>query len=242
MAEYISERAAGQIIGDSIRIYRSNFPILFIVSALPLLPFVVLQGLAAGNEVLSVLSETAQTILSIFTLGATTVAVSDICLGNRPTVKRSYAALFRVFWKYLGTYLLYVMAFVGGGLLLVLPGLYAMVALMFSLPACIIERRGPIESCKRSLALCRDNFWRVAGILLLAVLIFVIGIVIVSVIVGVAIGLALSPESPLLEPAGGLIGTMMAPFVQIVAVLLYYDLRARKENFDGAALASELMT
>jgi hypothetical protein len=32
------------------------------------------------------------------------------------------------------------------------------------------------------------------------------------------------------------------PILVIAATLLYYDVRARKENFDGAALAQELMT
>ena len=40
----------------------------------------------------------------------------------------------------------------------------------------------------------------------------------------------------------GILTSLAVPLLQVPTILLYYDMRVRKENFDGASLAQELMT
>lgn len=244
MAGYISERKAGQIIGDSIRLYVQNLPVIFVIYGLPLFPLIVIEAAAAAShdEATNLAALAVETVISMFTLGAVTFAVSDICLGNRPSIRRSYAALFRVFWPYLLTYLLVVTATLVGLVLLVVPGLIAMMLLLFCLQVAIIERRGPIESCKRSIQLGKGYYWRNFGVLLLAILLAGVAILAIGMTLGIIAVVADSdPESFIFNLLVGVLGSLAAPLLQIPAILLYYDMRARKEHFDGAALAQELM-
>jgi hypothetical protein len=245
MVDYISERTAGQIISDSIRLYVRNFPAIFLVYMLPIFSLILLSGsaTASGDPGLIMASEGLKAVVSFFTLGAVTLAVSDACLGNQPSIKRSYAGVGRVFWNYLGTYLLDFLAVLLGMVLLVLPGLYAIVALLFCLPVCIIERRSPIDACRRSMALGKGHYLRNLGVLLLVGLVGVLGMMIIGGLSGMIMAAAgFRPMSVTFLIIVGVLTATMSPLLQIPAILLYYDMRARKENFDGAALAQELMT
>jgi len=245
MADYISERTAGQIIGDSIRLYLKNLPTVFAIYVLPLLPFIFLSAaaLSEGEIELNLISTLIEAVVSIFTLGAVTIAVSDICLGNKASLLRSYGALFRVFWSYLGVYFLYLLATLLGLLLLIIPGIAAMLLLVFCLPAAIIERRGPIESFKRSIDLGKGYYWRNFGVLLLAMLVGFVVMVAIGLVFGVTLALlGADPEGFAFNFVVGVLTSLATPLFQIPAILLYYDMRARKEHFDGSALAQELMT
>jgi len=244
MADYISERTAGQIIGDSLRIYLKHLPVIFVIYGLPIFPFTIIEAAAVAerDEITELVAVVIEMVISIFTIGAVTFAVSDICLGNKPSIKRSYGALFRVFWAYLGTYLIYVAAILLGMVLLVVPGIIAILVLLFCLQISVIERRGPIESCKRSIRLGKGYYWRNFGVLLLAALLAMVVVFAIGMTLGIIAVLADSdPESFGFTVAVGILGALAAPLLQIPAILLYYDMRARKEHFDGAALSQELM-
>lgn len=245
MADYISERTAGQVIGDSIRIYSKNLPIIFAIYALPLIPFMVLKALTTANQNVEteIIAALIEMVVSIFTLGAVTIAVSDVCLGNAPALGRSYSAMGRVFGKYLGTYFIYMLAVILGMIALVVPGLIAAVFLLFCLPITVIERRGPIEAIRRSVALGKDFYWRNAGVLLLAILVAVLLMFLIAIVVGTVLGVAgASPTGFAFSIIIAILTSLAAPLFQVPAILLYYDMRVRKENFDGASLAQELMT
>ena len=245
MAAYITERTAGRIIKDGIKIYAQNFMAIVLISELPAVPFVFLNAWAASqyDQTMYFVGYILYFVVGIFTAGAVTVAVSDVCLGNRPSVSRSYAALLRILWRYLGTYLLVVLIIIIGFVLLIIPGIYAMVVLMFALPICIIERRAALDACKRSRALGKGHYLRNFGVFFLVICVYFLCIIAISLVV-IALMLVLSSDPPLglADFMGGLVAVALAPVVQVSIILLYYDMRVRKENFDGAALAQELMT
>ncbi|MET0279869.1 MAG: hypothetical protein ABW278_01920 [Steroidobacteraceae bacterium] len=77
----------------------------------------------------------------------------------------------------LAVLLLQLLAFVGGSVLLVLPGLAALVWLFFAWPAQIAGGVGPLAAAARSLQLVRGRFFAVAGVVgatIAAVLVFVL--------------------------------------------------------------------
>ena len=245
MSDYIYERTAGQLIGDSIRIYRKNLLIIFAIYAIPVIPLTALQSMTAVSkqDETVIIVALVEMVVSIFILGAVTVAVSDVCLGNAPAIGRSYAAMGRVFGKYLGTYFIYTLAFLLGLIALVVPGLIVLVLLLFCLPVTVIERRGPIEACRRSVALGKGFYWRNFGVLLLAILVGLLVMLLITTIVGVGLGVAgADPMGFAFNFIIGIVASLAAPLFQVPVILLYYDMRVRKENFDGASLAQELMT
>jgi hypothetical protein len=129
----------------------------------------------------------------------------------------------------------------GGAILAV----YAYVKLAVASPALVIEGVGPIGALGRSWRLVRGSFWRVLGILLLA-------LVITSVLTGIItapltiLGMLVSGvEGDLLLStvitsgvATLLAGILTLPFTAAVTGLLYTDLRMRREALDIQLVAA----
>jgi len=107
-----------------------------------------------------------------------------------------------------------------------------------SIPALLLENLKAREAMKRSLALVKGNRARVFLVLLLTMLITYAAIFIFQGPFLVAMALtSRSGEIPvwissLSVIAGGLAGAVCAPLMMIGLVLLYYDVRVRREAFD----------
>jgi hypothetical protein len=246
--DYIVERTGGEIVRDSLRIYREHFGVLVAIYAAPMLPVMALSAYAVGSA--SPWATRAAEILpwavELFPVGAVTVAVADICLGNRPSLPSAYRIMLANFWRYVVTYLLFMLAFAVGLVLLVIPGLIVGVWFMFSCQVCVIERRGPVASLRRSRRLVRGSFWRCAGIWLALLCIVLLGaislMVVFQLVATYAVGDWYVETWTVLDDVVNSAITLCAvPFMLTGLVLLYYDLRVRKENFDSASLMDELM-
>jgi hypothetical protein len=120
---------------------------------------------------------------------------------------------------------------------------------MFSLaaPAVVLERQGPARSLARSWRLVRKSFWRVFWILLLAALIVLIAGAVLQIpfsllttLIGGSAGfVGLAGTGSVAGVIIGAVGSIVAgavtrPISAGVAVLLYLDLRMRKEGLDLA--------
>jgi hypothetical protein len=130
---------------------------------------------------------------------------------------------------------------------------YVFVRLAVAVPAVVLEATGPINAMRRSWQLVRGSWWRVFGILLLAALVvgfigFALQIPFEAVITAMGLGrsgffgvssttVATGPSLTALIVAaiGGIVAaTVTRPISSGVTVLLYADLRMRREGFDLA--------
>jgi hypothetical protein len=142
--------------------------------------------------------------------------------------------------------------------LVTVPGVIAAVclsiwfAIMFRMagPAVVLERERAVASLSRSWRLVRGSFWRVLGITLLAALIVVVtsGVLQIpfSVVAGIAgggggsafggsflAGTSGSVAGLVISAIGGIVaGAVSRPISAGVAVLLYVDMRMRREGLD----------
>ena len=110
--------------------------------------------------------------------------------------------------------------------------------------AVVLEREGPVRALGRSWRLVRGSFWRVLGITLLAGLIVVVtaGVLQIPFSLFAAMaggGNSLLPSTGgnvagiLISAVGGVVaGAVARPISAGVAVLLYVDLRMRREGLD----------
>jgi hypothetical protein len=111
-------------------------------------------------------------------------------------------------------------------------------------PAVVLEREGPARALARSWRLVRGSFWRVLGITLLSGLIVLVTAGILQIPFGVLAALAGGGNSLLpgtggnvagilISAVGGVVaGAVARPISAGVAVLLYVDLRMRREGLD----------
>lgn len=249
-----------EILDRAFSIYRSRFFTFFAILAVAYVPVNVAlvafhaarpDAFTAENpreaRMLGLLQQLFDTAVYglAFTIavGATTRAVGDLYAGERGSFRRSYGALLRTLPQYLATTMLSSFICTMGFFLCVIPGLVFSVWFAFSTSVCVLERLwGPIAMA-RSRALARDHGGRIFVLFLLA------GIL--TAVVDTAVSEAADGLLPSFLPdewtrwyvsnALTSVATLLVtPYFSIAWVLLYYDLRIRKEAFDLELLARSL--
>jgi hypothetical protein len=231
-------RDISALFGDSLRAYGGNWPAFLLVSAAIVIPAeLVVSGI--GLEKLTgpydsspppaeSIVPTLVTFLVIAPLITATCisALSEIATGGRPRPGRTLAAGLEAFSPIFFAVLLAAAGIALGLALLIVPGIYLFVRWFFVPQAVVVENsRGP-AALSASGRMVDGFWWRVFGIVILANL------------------AATIPNLLLIEPFGaiarssdravwGLVGQMAAevvttPFVALVSIFLYFDLRARR--------------
>lgn len=173
--------------------------------------------------------------------GALTRAVSDRYLGEPATFGKSYRALLPLLGPYLGTTLL-VGLVVGVGLVLcVIPGIYFFTLFAFVPMVMVLEGKGGNDAMSRSKELSAGHRWRIFG---LGALEFGLNAVF-SLSFGFLLDFVLPSafDSPgvveaVAMGAGHALHLILEPLWTLAFILLYYDVRIRKEAFDLHVLAA----
>jgi hypothetical protein len=266
----LDEQTAWTFLANIVHIYRRYFGV--VVAAAGVL--FVLPAIIAAWAMSNPNSEESQPALIIaailayinmfLTPAVLTVVLSDICLGNAPTLKRAFARVLGrgrwwnllttamlvglAFW--LGPILLFTTAMVVGlevwlGLILaIVPGLWMMVRTIFAMPIVVLEDRRNRDAIRRSFSLTKGEAWRLTGLFFL--------IFILLQIFGIAFGFVVGSIFELmgLTSALGIVDDFLVSFTifilslpaySIFVVLLYYEQRVRRELYDAQSLAEDLM-
>jgi hypothetical protein len=260
----------GEVIDAGIHITRSRFRDLAILVAIVAVPAQILQFLVAIStpgagfsfdltvgpdaspvETGDVLTQLAATLLA-FVIGllttwlataACTEVISSTYLGGRAGWKESLAKAWSRFVSLIGANLLILLIAGAGFLAFVIPGIWLFVAYTVAVPAIIVEGiRGP-AALGRSFRLVRHRWWPVFAIVLVGQLL--IAVVQFFVTLPVLPVLLLTRDSVVAGLLATAVSTVVAtvltqPFVAALVVVIYYDLRVRKEGFDLALMAQRL--
>ena len=118
-----------------------------------------------------------------------------------------------------------------GFLLLFIPGVMLLVRWSVGVPACVLDRTGPVASLKRSATLTKGHRWKIFGMFLL---LWIVSMVVAGLIIMVA-----RPFGALAGAVAGFIWTALwSAYFNSVWVMLYHDLRVAKEGFDGGPIAA----
>ena len=141
---YLVEHTVGTILRGAFKIYFRHFGTVFFIYVLPVVPVAMIQAEAqlSGNTALFILSLLLSLVVGYFAGGAMTVAVSDVCLGNAPSFKRSYAKILsKLVLLLLMTSILQMLALAVGLVLLVIPGLVLVIWFMMSQSVVVLEAK-----------------------------------------------------------------------------------------------------
>lgn len=192
----------------------------------------------AATLVAVVLNLLAQTIAT----GACFKAVADAYLGRTPSWRRSVAEVLRrlhsIVWISIVTYLLALPAL----LACIAPGIWLLIAWTVAIPAFLTEGIKGRRALGRSFRLVRGFWWRTFAII-------VLGAILASIISGALtaalVGIAFTSDSDAAFVVANFLasvaaGAVTTPFIAAVTIVLYFDLRVRKEGFDLALLAARL--
>ena len=90
----LGEQTMTSLFANIVHVYRQHFRVIFFCAALPMFPLLLLMELLKDiGPIWALLGVLLYFMGAFVSSGALTVVLSDICLGNRPTVRRSYARI-----------------------------------------------------------------------------------------------------------------------------------------------------
>jgi Uncharacterised protein family (UPF0259) len=251
-------RTLGEILSAAFQIYKDNLAKLALIVAVVVVPLsligaAVTEAVASSDETTMEVFGQTQTvsdrtfaavvagslvaaliavIISAVLQAAMMRAASLATIGDPVDVEASYRWGFKRFGSVLLVGLLVGIVIVVGFLLLIIPGIIFLTLLSVSIPALVIENRRGTDAMKRSWELASGNFWHVLGVIVVAFLITSL----VSSVIG-----SIGGDNWFVAWIFSAIAQIVtAPFAALVTVLLYLDLRARREALTADSLRAEL--
>jgi hypothetical protein len=255
------------VLDGAFKLYKANARTLILITAVFIVPVQLAAAFAqrdvfGGRSVIDAIndptsvraqqSSSGQNFGALFAIlaaafvmpyvaGAISRVVSGSYLGEQMSAGDALRATGRRWWALIAAWFM-VHVLEGIALLLcIFPVFFVMPLFVAVAPAIVVEGLGPIQGMRRSARLIKPRIFPVLGIALLAGLLaqFVgSALGFVPQVAAFAIGLE---WGWLLLAAGSIItGLVTAPFVAIVATLVYFDGRIRNEGFDLAVMARSL--
>lgn len=241
----LKSREYGEILDATFDLYKEHFLLLVSLTGVVYIPLAILQALGQlSRDPLAVslvegIAFLVGLFVALFVSGAMAKAVSDVYLGKEATFGESYGYVLRRWRPYLWTNLLVFVLTLLGLMACAIPGIVIGIYLIFATQVFVIEGRAGWAAVTRSHELVTGYWWRTLALLLL------IGIIagVLQILPLIAIGVVLkgTPLEQLLSTVWrGLANTVVAPLEAIMVILMYYDIRIRKEAFDLEVLADNM--
>jgi hypothetical protein len=235
--------SAGEVLDVSFGIYRAHFvPLVTIAAITRALPdslgiYVEASGGIAQNWTLGLFHLAFSVVLSMIGVAATTSVVSDAYLGRSmqamDAVRNATGMLGRLMVVSIGSTILIFAGFI----LLIFPGLLAMSGLALASVVVVLEGRTGMDALQRSWDLTKGYRRKV----LLVIGIAVAFLIVPTMVMGIVAVIASASAEPSLGVmvASSVLSIFIFPFIYVATVVLYYDIRVRKEGFDLELLAAD---
>jgi hypothetical protein len=171
-------------------------------------------------------------------------AVGDAYLGGKPNWRESLRFTLGRLHSIAWISILVALGAFAGAILCVLPGVWLFISWAVALPVLMTENARGTKAMGRSFRLVKGRWWATFGALVLAY--------ILSAVVGGGVAALLSAASlsgsghstlvdiVLRVVSGSISSLITVPFAAALTVVIYLDLRVRKEGFDVQLLAAQI--
>lgn len=242
-------RGVGELLDGAIKLYVANWATFMGIVAVVVVPLGLLQALFAAPPAIGgaapapggaalVLGLVQGLLLFTLVEAAMAKTAAAVYLGEPVGIGKAYRFAVPLVGALLWVGLLAGLAFAVGLLLLVVPGIFFLLRFYFARIVVVVEGERGTQAMRRSWRLVKGSTWRVLGIILLVTLIAGVAQAILAVPFGIA---GFFTQTPALNSVGNVIASVLVtPLVSLATVLLYFDLRVRKEGFDLELLARDL--
>ncbi len=255
--------SVSDLVDETFQMYRRNFLLFISITAVLVVPLAViniLQQIAVqrqsttdgivGVSFMSLVVILLRYLADLAVLTAVIHAASEIRLGRKTSVTEAY---FGGMERYAAVIRVSLLLFVGLLLICItiigIPvAVYLGVAWALAVYVAVIEHEGAFASIKRSRELVKGNWWRVLGVTFLVGLIVILVqfiFAIPSVLLNMPVQFlgsssTASASAITMSTIFDTVGTIVTgPIIYIACLLLYYDLRARKEGLDLELMADQ---
>jgi hypothetical protein len=237
----------GALLDRAFRLYTSNFSLMLGITAAAYVPFylimLAIESSFSGNlhaqgvDLATLLFQIAFIVLwaSIaFPIagGAATYAISERYLGNNVTIGESLRLALIRFWTLSVAQIIATIRVMFGFLLFVVPGILWMLSYSLAVPVILVENQKATTSLRRSRDLVKGHRGKVFCVMLIINLLQVIPIMGVNMISGMIFNTQTGGGAVLNSAIINLASIFLTPLAIVATILLYYDMRIRKEGFD----------
>jgi hypothetical protein len=224
-------RELGEILGDTLRVFRQHAGVFLSLSLALVAPVVLLvdgvwgRALVDGTDAKApVGSFLVSLLLSSFVLPTLATAlvvrvVQAIAQGRTPSVGEAFREAAPSFAPALAVVAMAAIP-IAAASLLIIPGIWLALRWYFAAQVVVVEGLRGTAALRRSVELGRGGLWRVLGVLLTVGIVFGLLALLVQLPFGAA--------GPWLYVAGMAVGQGVAlSLIAVAGTLLYFDLRAR---------------
>jgi hypothetical protein len=236
MATTLRPRTALEIIDASFQLMRKHYLEMVAVAGVVIVPLAALELILPLG--LAVLFMFLRTIMSLVVVGAIIHVASQAYLGYSVSIGEALQVMIRRFLPLLVAVMLQTFMIILGFIFLIIPGIL-LTAWLFAVPSVVVlENSGPLDAIGRSYELSKGFVLKIFGIFLLTYLVYMLAI---GALFSVAlIGGQVEIGEQTINFLVNVLSVLIMPLWACVAVVLYYDLRIRKEGFDLQMMASQL--
>jgi hypothetical protein len=221
---------------------------IIILAPWQMLDWFVSHHLPAGNGTI------ALRVLSVFALQLATplvlLQINDVVRGVKPSLTRSLKVYTsdRI-WPFAATFIVVGVAIMFGFVLLIIPGLIASAFFLFATIIATLEGRSVVQCMRKSRLLGKGCYIRNLCVVYTSWFAIGLPVMVVYVIVAAVLGGAAAWLFPTIDEATllsvlelvvAVLGSVVVPAFVLPQILLYYDMRARKEGLDDNRFVEEL--
>lgn len=256
-------RGVGEVVDTAIALYREHWKLLLGTAACVMVPveflsaflnrdafsrlqdgFSVLQNgsivSSRGNPV-GMLGSLLLLVASPLVNAAVALGAASAYMGRSTSVGQVWKSTVRRFWSIIGLGILRSILLFFGFLFFLVPGVFLYIKLQPCTPALMVEDAGPVGALERGWRLTGRNWWRTAGVVVLRLVIYGFVVLLVQIPAFVLVFVTRGMGWILLGVGSSLSSIVAGTFGIVVSVVLYFDLRIRKEAFDLALVAQQVM-
>ncbi|HEY7713342.1 MAG TPA: hypothetical protein VIE90_02455 [Candidatus Binatia bacterium] len=245
----------GALLDRAFRLYTGNFSLMLGIAAAAYVPFylimLVIESSIGGNLPYRDVGISTLLFQIVFLVlwasiafpiasGATTYAISERYIGNDVTIGEALRRGLSHFWPLSIAQVTATIRVLFGFMLLIIPGILWMLSYSLIVPVITIEGQRALPSLRRSHELIKNYRGKAFCILLVVNLLQLVLAGGVGLITGLLFGSDSGSGEVLSSAFNNLLSIFLAPLGIVAAILLYYDMRIRKEGFDLEMLSRAL--
>ena len=232
-----TEFRIGKVISKSLQVYSENIVIYSLIAAAVAVPSLVIgvtqvAGAPESQAIIGITSFIVIMFLSPLAVAINLHAAFQSMRGRPVSLSESVAGGLSRFLPLLGVMILFTLGATLGFLLLIVPGVILMIMWYVAVPACVLERTGPVRSLGRSRELTKGYRWKLLGLILLVAVLSMIGNVLGVLLANTAAGIWGAAIAQLIWQG------IAAGFGSVMIAVVYYYLRVAKEGIDVDQIAA----
>lgn len=237
----------GVLLDRAFRLYTSNFSLMLGITAAAYVPFYLIMVIIESRVGVNVQAPSSGLSTLLFQIvfmilwasiafpiasGAATYAISERYLGNEVTIGEALRLALSRFWTLSIAQITATIRVLFGFLLLIVPGILWMLSYALIVPAVLIEGQNATPSLRRSRDLVKGHRGKVFCVMFIINLLQGILALGVSMVSGMIFNSDSAGGAVLNSAMNNLLSIFLTPLGIVATILLYYDMRIRKEGFD----------